>query len=730
MQVSLFKSPYEISFTGNPMPYAFAISPYGDTERLQDIRLQVRILLEETFNSNVFTEIKNQNFYPDDDGKVEIDVRSMLDAYLDWYTPKPGLQSPVQAFGQRKRYKLSYILQKDGAIVGSVTETTAQYAVKGGLAFEQWHWKEFFTTVIATEKKPLLFTAAKEKVAEGDTRFLYWMYPFTDGKPQTVTYKVYLNDGSTVTKVNANTVACGKWAVCCVPSGFQQCGLDAIVPTDFTAQKYSIKIATADNTVVDEYFFTLDQRFSYDSYQLLYRNSIGGLETQRLSGEVSTAADYDRQQAQRTLPPSYFSNGNLMAAISDEGATESFNVTGDTGFLSKPALMKTRDLFLSPEIYEVIPISSSRVAFIPSVLSVKKAAFYSNKDNLVSVSISWQRAFVNEFYTPGMLMPISRSCPAMLGLVVTQMNKNFLQIIYALEEPYDKVQIQIVIGATTYTYTYTGNTGIVKQEFANPSTGDAVNITVNGRTICNNDTAPFDLGPVKTVTVPVTGATGLVANNDNYSIPQGYNTSVSLTGSTLANDYDPDGNAIEVIFATEQATTQGGVYSIDSAGLVTYKPPSSTYVGVDSFSYSIRNVGTEDAGASATVSIKVGSTPSGIFIKMTIHNFMHSSGQYQSSSYGEMWLEFYGDPSGSQPLDITAYNITVPVLEIHESGDASGNESSDETTINVLCTGTSVKFYDGLLSFSDVTGPGTDGGPEVYEDYNFIPQTDAAYNLI
>jgi hypothetical protein len=75
------------------------------------------------------------------------------------------------------------------------------------------------------------------------------------------------------------------------------------------------------------------------------------------------------------------------------------------------------------------------------------------------------------------------------------------------------------------------------------------------------------------------------------------NTAVSV--NVLANDSDPDGDALAV-----SAVTQAGNGSVtnDGAGQVTYRP-SSTFVGTDSFTYTLRD--SHGATASATVRITV-----------------------------------------------------------------------------------------------------------------------------
>lgn len=177
LDVILLKTPYSVAFTGNPMPFAFALAPYGDTERAQVILLQVRVLIEDTYGTNVFTEIHSQNIYPDNNGMVSLDVRTLIDPYLKWFLPKPDMPSGTikEATEQRKRYKLSYLLQQNSEVIGVTQETGLFLAVKGGLSYESWKPIDFFNQ--AEDGQPLHFPVAKNAVLPDQPLFFWWLMP-------------------------------------------------------------------------------------------------------------------------------------------------------------------------------------------------------------------------------------------------------------------------------------------------------------------------------------------------------------------------------------------------------------------------------------------------------------------------------------------------------------------------------------------------------------------------
>lgn len=725
LTITLLKKPYEISFSGNPIPFSFAIFPYGAVEKVQDIRLQVRVLVEQAFESDVFTEVRSQNFYPTTTGEVSLDLKSILDPYLSYYTPRPGLLKPLEAEEQRKRFKISWLLQQNGAIIGTVTESNIFYAIKGGMANDQWHPKEFFTTIIAGTKKPLLFPAKNEKVGMDETRFMYWVYPLADYAAQTILYTVYLSDGTTLTSTLSATVSGGKWAVFCVAAGYRQAGLDLLLIPGQDAVKYSIQVNAGATAVVSEYFFDLDHRNFYDTYQLLYRNSAGGLETLRLRGQVDFAADYDRDQAQKTVPPDYYTNLNLLPQSTDENTAETTKFKGDTGFISLEASEKLRDFFLSKQRMELLDGK-----FLPIILNTKTANFYSNKEQLISTQVEWTRAFTNFFFTPRAFMPQYRTCPAVQSFDVKQVNYTTLQIMYALETPYDRIEVEIDNGTTIYTYSYTGNTRTLLQAFTNPYTGiDTGDITIKARTICDDNSNPVDYGAYTTFVLTVAGDLLPIANDDTYTIDSGYNTLVDLAGSVLANDYDPDGDPIEVV-AASGATTAGGSYAIDIAGLIAYTPPSSSYSGVDSFVYNIQNVGgATTVPATVTITVGTGSTgggggTSGVYVRLGWQNVITNGGGTHVT--GDRVLFFFSDSAGSIPLDVTGLGIVFNFRETHFSQSSSGGTGTTNTDDSVTGFGTFYAIFSGVIYNRDNS---TSPYPTI-DAYSWVILTGTGYTQI
>ena len=128
---------------------------------------------------------------------------------------------------------------------------------------------------------------------------------------------------------------------------------------------------------------------------------------------------------------------------------------------------------------------------------------------------------------------------------------------------------------------YTPNTGFIGQEifcyqltdqFGNQSTNTSVTITVGG----------------------------LHPQNDSFSVLSG---SVSNTLSVLANDYVyPDTNSVRPIYQLG-VPDHGGTVTVNSNGTAVFYTPSTNFVGVEQFTYTLKDDSTLLYSATATVAV-------------------------------------------------------------------------------------------------------------------------------
>jgi hypothetical protein len=463
--------------------------------------------------------------------------------------------------------------------------------------------------------------------------------------------------------------------------------------------------------------FYLEFRKFTETKDLVFVNSVGGIEAIRLRGLIDANADYTQTSAQKIETPEYFTNGILDAQTEDIVNFEQESFTGDTGFMPKENLDRLRDLINASKLKKAFEIKNNRL--IPINIRSKTIQWYTNRQSLFSIALQWQYAFTNQYFTPAGLINAAGTCPPVESFAVVQSGRDKLTITWALETGYNQLQVEVLSPASSL-ITLEGNSGQVEIPFANPAT-DAIgtNITVHANTVCNNQQDPPDVGPQTTVTVRVYPNQAPVARTDYYQIPQGHATAVTLSGSVMDNDYDPNGDDFEVV-PSSGVGSNGGAYSIDKFGIVKYTPPSGIWVGIDLFPYTITESGAGALTATGNIYVFVMPVVSAapVYVKVAArngHRTKQSTGIVNTlyKYYEQVYLEFFSDAAGTNPVDVTGVGLIVSVRRTRYDHSTS---TTEDTAYPV--TGFELKFFDG-----ECTEYNTSGSIDWHYAWDVLPGT-------
>lgn len=583
-------------FSGNPCIFEWVITPYS--QQVANQNPYVIITIERTTGSGS-VQIDEKKVFPDANGKFSIDVGAIADSYLKYFIPPHGLNRHQYANDQRIEIFVNpkiYIGTQELTL--SANPVQSQIILKGGLSYEytapvgnyEPHVDSF-----GHNRSPLAFFNNPERIFKEDVFFLYFIKPANFGVNVLYEYALtyFLIDEMVTVTGTIETIAltAGRYVIA-VPAGYNQLGLEAHLPSGAVPVSYSLQVRYNNSpynvVMIGPVTFKLDHRKFYNSYQLLYRNSLGGLQPLRLLGAVDFEAEYNGETGQRVAPDSYITNGNLEPQQSTPWNEEQPKFTGNTGFLDKFEADRMRDLFLSRQVFEV---KDNRL--IPVVINKGNVKFFSNNDSLINVQVDWQHAFINNFFSPKILP--DATCPAMISLAWRQSGDNQITVFYQLPFGYDycRIKIKFTYDNSEQEFFVDGNSGSAKLDYTRPSGApDPTSIIVSGQVVCNRYNATPSYGAATTLSAAnIAEEFAVVALDDYMPLPKGYSTAVTLPLSALLNDYDPDGGPIEAIPVTGGATNDGGVYDIAADGEVTYTPPSSSYTGTDYFDYQVKKTG-------------------------------------------------------------------------------------------------------------------------------------------
>ncbi|MFC4261905.1 Ig-like domain-containing protein [Ferruginibacter yonginensis] len=715
LQIQLVKQPYEVNFSGNELPYSFSFLPYGFIERRQNLKMNIAVEKEVSNGSGVFSTVDNQILYPDNNGVIAFDIKTVVDAYLQFYTPRYTQLEPIKIPNQSARFRVKATIDKDGQAFGDPIVSDTITVLKGGLSYEQYHYKAFFEAIFYL-KIPLSFHKGLQLIAPYERKYLTWLYSNDILKPQVLRIVYFYSDNSTETvniPVNATSE---KWGIymanISLYSIFEQTGVGNATNVFLKLQSYDLVGYTASVLDVDDVLVAAPVRYNLDyrnyfspiatnakvssdlhsnnyGRALAYTNSFGAFETLNVLGEIEMQAEYSSSEASIVPPPSGIRNAVLQAQQLSVTIEETEKFVGATNFLTKEKFDSLRDLLLSRNTYEI-----KQQRFIPVNINKKTVKFYTNKDSLFSMAVEWQHAFSNSFYVPENMLQVDTTCPALEKFMVVQIAKNKLQIVWAMPYPYDLLKVTIDNGVEVFNLTLSGNAGSQVVGFDNPSIDpDRATIIITGAVLCNPDSVPISVGATSTVTIEAFANLLPVANDDQFYIAAGYNTPQQLPGTVLDNDYDVDGDAIEVDEVSGGATVEGGTYSVTKPGVVTYQPPTSLFNGIDSFTYTIHEVANPTAlSAPATVYINVGNVGlgNGFYAKLVLRNIIENQSGVFFNRRADHYIQFFADPLCTIPKDATGLGVTIGANSnvIEKRNGSITNETN--TALSFTAVGTEI----------------------------------------
>lgn len=177
------------------------------------------------------------------------------------------------------------------------------------------------------------------------------------------------------------------------------CGLKVLKPTGYNSgiiDQYKIWLENSDSQKITEVrTYTVDNAWHENTRRFLFRNSLGGWDSLRLTGDQQLSNEYTRETVRKTRAQS-FTELEFEDAIN--AVEESRPAKVNTGWISKAEAGWLRDLFLSDKVYildktRVIPILITSTSFTESV----------DRDDLQSIEFEYRRSYPETAYTPEMV---------------------------------------------------------------------------------------------------------------------------------------------------------------------------------------------------------------------------------------------------------------------------------------------------------------------------------------
>jgi hypothetical protein len=195
-----------------------------------------------------------------------------------------------------------------------------------------------------------------------------------------------------------------------------------------------------------------------------------------------------------------------------------------------------------------------------------------------------------------------------------------------------------------------------------------------------------------TVTIDVRDPDNPVANNDNYTTTRNQNLVVSAPG-VLTNDTTGVGSLTATVETV--ATAEGGSVDIAANGQIIYSPPTD-FVGNDTFPYTAENgSGTDEGIVTIQVLPNIYAKVQLIASPIEILQVECPGGTQHGGTRrrGIFKLQFYNNPGGTIPFDVSGLNLQVNVRITGTYYAAPGSYNNDFTV--AVPGGTTFNLFGG-----------------------------------
>lgn len=400
--ITLLERPYEVCFSRNPVVYKLQTDTALSTSGL---KIDVRLLFRK-FGANDFIQQIAISLVPDSSGIAEIDFSKVLDSLVDYSLPNITNGLPERAFDQVGEFYVEYREITTAAPNPSwITDSSTIRVVKGGLPHEKWQGPNYFINnngVLTWQKTGRLI---------GPTEKAWYSYLHLGTNNQAnVAAKVnlYFTDGSVQTNavtINLPDTAVPKYGIYRIPVG-AQLALADLQPAK-TIHYYTVRIAADSLNLTVEFKYIIDYRANYSKTTLYYINSLGGLDSIRLLGELGKKVGYDRQFTEKTLGGRYYSTTEIATMQENIKNIEQVTYSGSVGLMDdEDQYDRIRDLMISTKVQM---IKFNRWA--PVLVTTNSVDMGTNSDPIKDFPVDFTPGYVNESYAPDIRVGDLPVCP-------------------------------------------------------------------------------------------------------------------------------------------------------------------------------------------------------------------------------------------------------------------------------------------------------------------------------
>jgi hypothetical protein len=410
--ITIVERPSQISWSGNQVRYLLQTNTPTATEGLE---IQLRIYFK-PFDGVIYEQLFSQPAYPDASGRVELYIHSILDTQLKYKLPALVNNAPESMYGQVGTFYIEYrevtTATPDPAWTSDQANTL--YVIKGGISNGRWQGANYFETYFNIYKPFLTWQVSGRLCRPNERMYLYFLMPRPANGAVTVKVKVVYTDATVDNSLSLLFPDVpGTYAIYAIPSGITQLGLLSLIPAK-TIYYYEISVEDAGGILANPFRYLPDYRNSYNTTQFNFVNSLGGLDSLPVLGEIEPSLDREVDTGEITAG---YNNDENQIALHQFVYTLTIQEVfkGDAGFVGKKQQHYLSELFFSRHCWEM---RFNR--WWPVIITNKSAALAKSTDILYTVPIEWMYGFRDSYFTPD-FSPVTTfgTCPIIIAPLVT-----------------------------------------------------------------------------------------------------------------------------------------------------------------------------------------------------------------------------------------------------------------------------------------------------------------------
>lgn len=341
--------------------------------------LQVHV--EDVYKSGNFELKHEEQRVPDSVKRSLFDIHEILDQFVELNPPIYNQVGVTRCDLLTKQYFVRYYERYGDTVTEQEVITGVTKAVMmAGTNFPFFNANtDFFTDYLVPSKAFLTWLPAEQDITVAQHQYLY--FPIVSAATTSFKSKAdifYTDDTSDLDVEIGAAPGSEQYEIYIIPVGFSQV-VQAVSDGGKTVDHYIIYITDQADAVVSELrTYYLDRKEYLSTAHVLYKNSIGGYDTLRVTGDLAFGLDVTKSVFETILPSTY----DLMDPQFHE-----FNVSGrefiqmSTGHMKKADLIHLQELILSESIFQI-----DSVAYLPLTLDTKSITFTQTSADLYVMS--------------------------------------------------------------------------------------------------------------------------------------------------------------------------------------------------------------------------------------------------------------------------------------------------------------------------------------------------------